>query len=26
LEDRFFDLYQDHVGREETNISGKERA
>lgn len=21
LEDRFFDLYQDHVGREETNIS-----
>ena len=26
LEDRFFDLYQDHVDREETNISGKERA
>ena len=26
LEDRFFGLYQDHVGREETNISGKERA
>ena len=26
LEDRFFDLYQEHVDREETTISGKERA